>query len=52
MQRANLGIHSGEVSALFRPYHVDVQCSNLSEITQDIITKKIKFSAGTAVHVL
>jgi len=52
MQRANLGIHSGEVTALFRPYHVDVQCASASEITQEIITKKIKFSAGTAVHVL
>jgi hypothetical protein len=51
MQRANLGIHSGEVTTLFRPYHVDVQCSDATEITRNIILDKIKFASGTAVHV-
>jgi len=51
MQRANLGIHSGEVTALFHPYHCDVQAADNSEVTMDIIMKKIKFASGTAVHV-
>jgi len=51
MQRANLGIHSGEISALFRPYHADVPCADPSELTMDIIMKKIRFASGTAVHV-
>lgn len=51
MQRANLGIHSGEVTALFHPYHTDVQAADNSEVTMDIIMKKIKFASGTAVHV-
>jgi uncharacterized protein YihD (DUF1040 family) len=52
MQRANLGVHSGDVTALFRPYHADIQCEgDNSEITMDVIMKKIKFASGTAVHV-
>lgn len=52
MQRANLGIHSGAVQQLFHPYHVDIQPTNLSEITEEIIMQKIKNASGTAVHVL
>jgi hypothetical protein len=51
MQRANLGIHSGEISALFRPFHADVPCADPSELTMDIIMTKIRFASGTAVHV-
>jgi len=51
MQRANLGVHSGAITALFRPYHADLQCADHSELTMDIIMKKIKFVSGTAVHV-
>jgi len=50
MQRASLGVHSGAITALFRPYHVDVQCADASELSDDIIMKKIKFASGTAVH--
>lgn len=52
MQRANLGIHSGAVQQLFHPYHVDIQPTNHSEITDEIIMQKIKNASGTAVHVL
>jgi len=51
MQRANLGVHSGDVTALFRPYHADVQCQDLSELTMDIIMAKIRFASGTANYV-
>jgi len=51
MQRANLGIHSGEVTALFRPYHADLQAADNSDVTLEVIMKKIKFASGTAVHV-
>jgi len=51
MQRANLGVHSGDVTNLFRPYHADIQCADSSELTMEIIMKKIKFASGTAVHV-
>jgi len=51
MQRANLGVHSGDVTNLFRPYHADLQCADPHELTMDIIMKKIKFASGTAVHV-
>jgi len=51
MQRASLGVHSGAVADLFRPFHVDVQCADHSEISEVIIMRKIKFGSGTAVHV-
>jgi len=51
MQRANLGVHSGEVTALLRPYHADVQCHDLSEVTIEIIKAKIQFASGTANYV-
>jgi len=51
MQRANLGVHSGDVTALLRPFHVDVGCSDHSEISDDIIMQKVKNASGTAVHV-
>jgi hypothetical protein len=41
----------GEVSALFRPYHADLQAADNSEVTLDIIMNKIRFASGTAVHV-
>jgi hypothetical protein len=52
MQRAKLATHSGAVRALFNPFHVDINASSDDEITEEIIMKKIKAAAGTAVHVL
>lgn len=52
MLRAKLGTHSGAVKALFSPYHVDLHPTNLSEISPSIVADKIRFSMGTAKHVL
>uniref|UniRef100_A0A6B2L1Y6 Coactosin n=1 Tax=Arcella intermedia TaxID=1963864 RepID=A0A6B2L1Y6_9EUKA len=52
MQRAKLATHSGAVRDIFLPFHVDVLASSDDELTEEIITKKIKSAAGTAVHVL
>jgi len=51
MLRARLGTHSGAVKEVFHPYHVDVEASNLSEISEEIITKTVSKASGTAVHV-
>jgi len=47
MQRAQLGTHSGFVTELFHPYHVDIQTSDLSDLTEEAIIDKIRHSAGT-----
>ena len=37
---------------VFQPFHVDLDCEDQSEITEEIIYAKIKKAAGTAVYVL
>jgi len=52
MQRANLGTHSGVVTDLFRPYHVDIQTSDLHDLSENVIMDKIKYAAGNKNWVL
>jgi len=51
MLRARLGTHSGAVKEIIAPYHVDVEASNLSEISEEIVTRTVSKASGTAVHV-
>jgi hypothetical protein len=51
MLKARLGTHSGAVKELLAPYHVDVEASNLSEISEEIVTKTVSKASGTALHV-
>jgi len=52
MQRAILGTHRGAVVGLFHPFHVDIDAERSDELTEQIITAKIKKASGTAVYVL
>eukprot|EP01130_Rhizamoeba_saxonica_P019044 TRINITY_DN9760_c0_g1_i1.p1 TRINITY_DN9760_c0_g1~~TRINITY_DN9760_c0_g1_i1.p1 ORF type:complete len:512 (-),score=156.17 TRINITY_DN9760_c0_g1_i1:65-1600(-) len=52
MQRAKLSIHSGDISDFFSPYHVDCQCTNQSEISDEIIEVSIAKASGTYEHTL
>jgi len=51
MLKARLGTHSGAVKALFAPYHADIDATNHSEISSEIITIKIRDTIGTATRV-
>jgi len=51
MLRARLGTHSGAVKEIVTPYHVDVEATNLSEISDEIVTKTVSKASGTALHV-
>jgi len=51
MMKARLGTHSGAVKEVLSPYHVDVEASNLSEISEEIVTKTVSKASGTALHV-
>jgi hypothetical protein len=52
MLRARLGTHSGAIKELITPYHVNVDATNLSEISEEIVTRTVSKASGTAVHVL
>lgn len=52
MLRARLGTHSGAVKQFLSPYHVDINASHKSEITEDIVRSTVKKAAGTADHVI
>lgn len=51
MLRARLGTHSGSVKDIFSPYHVDIQTSDIGEVSEDHVRKIIKKAAGTANYV-
>jgi len=51
MLKARLGTHSGGIKEVIAPYHVDVEASNLSEISEEIVTKTVSKASGTALHV-
>jgi len=51
MLKARLGTHSGAVKGLLTPYHADIDATNLSEISPEIITTKIRDTIGTATRV-
>jgi len=51
MQRAKLATHSGAIREIFHPFHVDIYATTDDEITEEVIGKKVKAAAGTAVNV-
>jgi len=52
MQRAQLGTHSGYVTQLFHPYHVDIQTSDLHDLSEENVIDKITHASGTKNYVL
>jgi len=52
MLKARLGTHSGAVKGILTPYHADIDATNHSEISADIITTTIRRTMGTATRVL
>eukprot|EP01114_Cavostelium_apophysatum_P003530 TRINITY_DN1347_c0_g1_i2.p1 TRINITY_DN1347_c0_g1~~TRINITY_DN1347_c0_g1_i2.p1 ORF type:complete len:534 (-),score=115.80 TRINITY_DN1347_c0_g1_i2:72-1511(-) len=52
MLKARLGTHFGEVTQFFSPYHVSLDVTRKSEISDDIIMNAITSASGTKVNVL
>lgn len=52
MLKARLGTHIGAITQFFSPYHVSLDVTQKSEISDDIIMKSITTASGTRVHVL
>jgi len=51
IRKAKITTHKGDVTAFFGQYHVDINCSNLNEINEDIVRDHVQRASGTAVHV-
>jgi hypothetical protein len=51
IRKARITTHKGEVTSFIGQYHVDVSCSNLSEISEEIITEAVQKASGTANYV-
>lgn len=52
MLRAYLGTHLGVITEFFSPYHVTLDVTQKSEISDDIIMNLINAASGTKVNVL
>ena len=52
MLKARLGTHKGVVNSFFSPFHVDLNCTQLNEISDDIVMDLIRSASGSKVHVL
>jgi len=51
MRKALVSTHKHQVSAVFKPFHVDVQAGDRSGLDENDIVARIGASSGTAVHV-
>jgi len=52
MLKARLGTHSGSIIELIAPYHVSLDVTSKSEISDEIIMKTIQSASGTRVNVV
>jgi len=51
MHRARIGTYQGAVRELFAPYHVDIDCSHLEELTEDKVMMRIQDASGSGSKV-
>jgi hypothetical protein len=52
MLKARLGTHKGAVNAFFSPFHVDLNCTQHNEISDEIVMDLITAASGSKIHVL
>ena len=52
LQKAGVGMQLGAIQNCFGQFHVTHMCSDLDDISAEIIMKKFKNASGSAVHVL
>jgi len=48
IRKARITTHKGDVTSFLGQYHVDVHCSNLNEINEDIVRDLVQRASGTA----
>jgi len=48
IRKARITTHKGDVTTCLGQFHVDVHCSNLNEISEDIVKNHVQRASGTA----
>jgi len=48
IRKARITTHKGDVTNFLGQYHVDIHCSNLNEINEDIVKDLVQRASGTA----
>jgi len=48
IRKARITTHKGDVTGFLGQYHVDIHCSNASEINEDIVRDHVQRASGTA----
>jgi len=51
VQKAKMTTHKGSITLLVGQFHNDLNCSNLAELSNEIIMSKVRDASGTASHV-
>jgi len=51
IRKARITTHKGDITSFVGQYHVDVNCSNLNEINEDIVKDLVQRASGTANNV-
>jgi hypothetical protein len=51
VQKAKMTTHKGSITKLIGQFHNDINCSNTSELSDDIVMRKVRDASGTSVHV-
>jgi len=51
IRKARIATHKGDITSFVGQYHVDLNCSNLHEISEEIVHDLVQRASGTAVHV-
>jgi len=51
VQKGKMTTHKGSITTLIGQFHNDLNCSNQSEISSEIIMSKVRAASGTAIHV-
>jgi len=51
VQKGKMTTHKGSITTLIGQFHNDLNCSNLSELSEAIIMQKVRDASGTSVHV-
>lgn len=52
MQKARISVHSGAVKGFIGQFHVDITATSTSELSDDILARKIQDTSGSGTRVL
>lgn len=52
MQKARISVHTGAVKDFIGQFHVDITATSTSELSDDILARKIQDTSGSGTRVL